>query len=66
MNLLAEIGPEMDQFLTDDHLVSWGALRPGKDQSAGKQRSSKTSKGNRWLKRALIEAAWAATYEKES
>jgi len=57
-NILAEIGPKMAQFPTDDDLVSWGALCPGKDQSAGKARSRRIAKGNRWLKRALIEAGW--------
>lgn len=65
-NILAEIGPDMEQFATDDQLVSWAALCPGKDKSAGKNRSSKTAKGNRWLKRALTEAAWAAVAEKDS
>jgi len=65
-NILAEIGPNMDQFPTDDDLVSWGALCPGKNESGGKQRSSRTPKGNKWLKRTLTEAAWAATLERDS
>jgi len=65
-NILAEIGPKMDQFPTDDDLVSWGALCPGKNESGGKQRSSRTPKGNKWLKRTLTEAGWAATLEKDS
>jgi transposase len=65
-NLLAEIGPDMSPFPTDDNLVSWGALCPGKDRSGGKNRSSRTPKGNKWLKRALTEAAWAATLKKKS
>src|SRR5262245_14342683 len=64
--ILAEIGPEMDRFPTDDDLVSWGALCPGKNESGGKQGSRKTPKGNQWLKRVLVEAAWAATHEKDS
>lgn len=64
-NILAEIGPDMSCFPTDNDLVSWGGLCPGSNESAGKQRSSKTPKGNRWLRRALIEPAWSATREKE-
>ncbi len=65
-NLLAEIGPDMSPFPTDDNLVSWGALCPGKDKSGGKNRSSRTPKGNKWLKRVLTEAAWAAKLKKKS
>ena len=64
-NILAEIGPDMSYFPTDDDLVSWGGLCPGRNESAGKQRSGKTPKGNRWLRRALMEPAWSATREKE-
>lgn len=65
-NILAEIGSCMEQFPTDNDLVSWAGLCPGKNESGGKQRSSRTPKGNVWLKRALVEAAWAATREKDS
>jgi transposase len=65
-NLLAEIGPDMSPFPTDDQLVSWGALCPGKNQSGGKNRSGRTPQGNKWLKRTLTEAAWAAKLKKGS
>jgi len=64
-NLLAEIGPDMSWFPTDDDLVSWGGLCPGRNETGGKQGSGKTPKGNRWLRRALMEPAWSATREKE-
>ena len=37
---------------------------PGNDQSAGKRRSGKTRKGSKWLRSALIEAAYAAARSK--
>lgn len=64
-NILAEIGPDMSSFPDDDHLVSWGGLCPGSDESAGKNRSGKTPKGNRWLRRALMEPAWCAARKRD-
>jgi hypothetical protein len=39
---------------------------PGNNRSAGKARSGRTTKGDRWLRRALTQAAWAASHTKET
>jgi transposase len=65
-NVVAEIGSDMSRFADADHLSSWAGMCPGHEESAGKRSRSRTTKGNRWLRRALNEAAWAASRSKNS
>lgn len=65
-NVIAEIGPDMKVFPDAHQLVSWTGICPGNEESAGKRLRSRTRKGNRWLRRALAEAAWAASHAKDS
>lgn len=56
--ILAEISTDVgSQFPTVVHLYSWAALAPGHIESAGKRKSSRSKKGNKYLGSALTEVA---------
>jgi transposase len=59
-SLIAEIGVDMSRFPTAGDLASWCGLCPGNQVTAGKRHSGRTNKGNRYIRRALVQAAWAA------
>jgi transposase len=65
-NVIAEIGADMSQFPDEHHLSSWAGICPGNEESAGKRLRNRTTRKNRWLRRAITEAAWAAGRTKNS
>jgi transposase len=65
-NVVAEIGVDMSVYPDEHHLSSWAGICPGNEESAGKRPRGRTTRKNRWLRRALVEAAWAAGRTKAS
>lgn len=64
MQIISETGGDMKAFESSSKIVGWAGLRPGNDESAGKIKSTKITKGNRYLKRILIQTSWGASRTK--
>lgn len=64
--ILSVIGTDMSRFPSAAHLSSWAGLSPGNNESAGKRRSGRTTKGNKLLKTTLIQCAHSAVMVKSS
>lgn len=64
--ILAELGTDMSRFASAKHLASWAGVCPGNKQSGGKRLSSKTTRGNPYLRAVLGEVAWAISHTKDN
>ena len=63
-SLIAEIGTDMSKFETANHLASWSGLKPRNDESNKVIKSKRITHGNRYLRRTIVECAWAASRTK--
>jgi transposase len=64
--IIAETGGDMTVFGSAEKLASWAGMCPGNNESAGKRKSGRTRKGSKWLRTALVEAAFAASRSKNT
>ena len=64
--VIAEIGVDMANFVSAQHLAAWAGVCPGSHESAGKKRSVKARKGNWHLRTTLVNAAMSAARTKGS
>lgn len=63
--ILAEVGVDMKMFATAGALVAWCGLVPRNEESAGKIKSRRITHGNRFIRKTMIECAWASSRTKE-
>jgi transposase len=66
ITMLAETGIDMSVYRNERHLTSLAGLAPGNAISADKRRKVSVRAGNRYLKRILVQIAWAASRKKDS
>jgi transposase len=64
--VIAEVGVQASTFDSAANLTSWVGTCPGKQESAETNHSSRSAKGNRYLRRVLNQAAHAAVKKKGS
>jgi transposase len=65
MIIIAETGGDMKVFENSGKITGWAGLRPRNDESAGKYKSTATTKGNKYLRSVLVQVSWAASRIKD-
>ena len=64
--VIAEVGAQASTFPSAAQLTSWVGTCPGQEESAEQNHSSRSAKGNKFVRRVLTEAAQAAVRTKGS
>ena len=64
--IIAEVGAQASTFPSAAELTSWVGTCPGKEESAEQNHSSRSAKGNKYMRRVLNQAAHAAVAKKGS
>src|SRR5271166_4089234 len=64
--VIAEVGVKASTFPSAAQFTSWVGTCPGKDESTEENHSSRSAKGNKYLRRVLNQAAHAAVRKKGS
>jgi transposase len=64
--IIAEVGVDAESFPSAAQFTSWAGVCPGREESAERNASSRSPKGNRFVRRVLCQAAQAAVKKKGS
>jgi transposase len=64
--IIAEVGADAESFPSAAQFTSWAGVCPGREESAERNASSRSPKGNRFVRRILCQAAQAAVKKKGS
>src|SRR6516164_5006664 len=62
--VISEVGPTAATFSSAAEFASWVGTCPGKEESAEENRSSRSAKGNKYMRRILNQVAHAAARSK--
>jgi transposase len=58
-DIVAEIGLDLTRFGSASRLAAWAGVSPGTTARAGNRRTGRPRRGNRYLRRVVVQCAWA-------